>query len=225
MAASSELVTAKMMPQKVTPNKAPKSDKVKLSCLFAKGAKAKPASLRLGSGVRRIPMSEPLLTDWTMLDEEERVQRVAKFNPYTGEGEDLIRQIVVRFRDEFGHLPGLEIDHGIYHGGDWVIGVSRPFIFDRRLLPNTYLGVGVRTTARPPLPQEFQGQKYPQGYVWSPPNYERFVDRCANEIRERLGNPTMTRTEMLNALVGRPFEEHLAACRRWVKEGKIPPFE
>lgn len=35
----------------------------------------------------------------------------------------------------------------------------------------------------------------------------------------------MTREEMLHAIVGRPFEEHVAQCRRAVKEGSIPPFE
>lgn len=54
-------------------------------------------------------------------------------------------------------------------------------------LPQRYLAIEVRASIRPPLPPEFQGQEYPHGYVWSPPNYERFVDRCAMEIRQRLG--------------------------------------
>jgi hypothetical protein len=65
----------------------------------------------------------------------------------------------------------------------------------------------------------------PDGYAWSPPNFERFVDRCANEIRQRLSNPTMSRAEMLHALIGTPFEEFVAHCRESVKKGFIPPFE
>ena len=166
------------------------------------------------------------MTEWLGLAEENRVRHVARLNAYAGEGAQLIRQIADRFRDEFGHLPGLTMTgHGVYHGGSWVIGASHPFVFDRRWLPNRYLGVEVRASIRPPLPPEFEGQEYPHGYVWSPPNYERFVDRCADEIRQRLGNPEMTRAQMLHALVGRPFEEHVSDCRRWVTEGAIPPFE
>jgi len=171
-------------------------------------------------------MEMPSLTEWIELPDDERVRRVAKLNPYAGEGEELIRQIADRFRGEFGHLPGLDISgHGIYHGGSWVIGASHPLVFDRRRLPSRYLGVDVRASIQLPLPPEFQGHEYPHGYVWSPPNYERFVDRCADEIRERLGDPDMTREQMLHVIVGRPFDEHVSECRRWVKEGAIPPFE
>ena len=114
---------------------------------------------------------------------------------------------------------------GIYHGGEWVIDVRYPFIFDRRTLPEHHLGVRLHKLSQPPLPPEFANQHYPDGYVWSPPNFERFVDRCANEIRQRLGKPTMSRAEMLHALVGTPFEEFVARCREWVKKGSIPPFE
>jgi hypothetical protein len=171
-------------------------------------------------------MEVPSLEEWLDLPEAERIRRAGALNPYAGEGVDLIRQVADRFRVEFGHLRGLEITGpGLYHGGSWVIGASHPLIFDRRRLPEYYLGVDVRASVRPPLPPEFQGQEYPHGYIWSPPNYERFVDRCADEIRERLAQPDMTRDEMLSALVGRPFGQHVAQCRQSVKEGKIPPFE
>jgi hypothetical protein len=39
------------------------------------------------------------------------------------------------------------------------------------------------------------------------------------------GGELVGREEMLHALVGRPFAEHLSNCRRWVEEGVIPPFE
>jgi len=170
-------------------------------------------------------MATPSLSEWLALSEDERARRLAAFDAYAGEGEDLLEQIADRFREEFGRLPDVAIDGpGIYHGGSWVIGVTHPFIFDRRLLPARYLGVEVRAGPRLPLPPEFEGQTYP-AYVWSPPNFERFVDRCAAEIRVRLGDPNMTREAMLHALIGRPFDEHLSNCRRWVKEGVIPAFE
>jgi hypothetical protein len=80
-------------------------------------------------------------------------------------------------------------------------------IFDRPWLPHRYLGVAIRPGPRLPLPEEFSGQHHPTGYAWSPPNFEQFADRCGNEIRERLGNPSMSRDEMLHALVRMPFEK------------------
>ena len=171
-------------------------------------------------------MALPSLDAWIELPEDERTRRMAAFNAYVGEGAELVSQISARLREQLKHLREVAVDDGgIYHGGSWTIGVSHPFIFDRRLIPERYLGVEVRAGARSPLPPEFEGQARPNGYVWSPPNFERFVDRCASEIGQRLGQPNMTREEMLHALIGRPFEEHVSICRRSVTEGVIPPFE
>jgi hypothetical protein len=170
-------------------------------------------------------MPLPTLTEWMDLPDDERARLMRSWNPYAGEGGALVEQIADRLRGEFGHLAGLEISgHGVYHGGSWVIGATHPFVFDRRALPGRYLGIEVRASVRPPFPREFEGQDHPHGYVWAPPNFERFVDRCSDQIQARLG-PGLSRADMLHALIGRPFEEHLAACRRWVKEGSIPPFE
>jgi len=171
-------------------------------------------------------MASASLDAWLELTEDERTSRVAAFNAYAGEGGELVKQIADRLREKLRHFRDVTVDGGgIYHGGSWAIGVSYPFVFDRRLIPERYLGVDVRGGAQMPLPPEFEGQTYPNGYVWSPPNFERFVDRCADEIRQRLGQPNMTREEMLHALIGCPFAEHLSNCRRWVKEGVVPPFE
>jgi hypothetical protein len=170
-------------------------------------------------------MAIPSLDAWIELPDDERTRRMAASNPYVGEGAELVRQISGRLREQLKNLREVAIDDGgIYHGGSWTIRVTHPFIFDRRLIPERYLGVEIRAGARPPLPPEFEGQAA-NGYVWSPRNFERFVERCAGEIRQRLGRPSMTREEMLHALIGRPYEEHLSICRRWVTEGVIPPFE
>ena len=170
-------------------------------------------------------MREPTLAEWLNLSSADRRKRLDSLNPYGGEGFTLIKAISDRFRDEFGHLPGLVIDGpGVYHGGDWVISSSRPFVFDRRKLPEHYLGIMVHTSVRNPLPLEFS-KGYPEAYVWAPPNFAKFVDRCANEIREQLGDPNMSREDMLHALIGVPFEEHLAHCRQSVREGRMPAFE
>src|SRR6187551_654533 len=164
-------------------------------------------------------MAVPTIDEWLCLSESERERVVDQLNGYDGEGDELIRQIANRFRQEFGHLPGISIDGpGIPHGGGWAIGVTHDVIFDRRWLPRRYLGVHVRPGIRLPLPKEFANQQYPTGYAWSPPNFERFVDRCADEIRRRLGSPNMSRDEMLHALVGMPFEKFVAHCRESVRK-------
>jgi hypothetical protein len=170
-------------------------------------------------------MQEPTLQEWLILSNADRRKWLDSLNPYGGEGYTLLAAITDRFREEFGNLRGLEIGKpGVYHGGYWVISASHPFVFDRRKLPNQYLDVTVHASVRNPLPPEFS-MRYPEAYVWAPPNFAKFVDRCAGEIREQLGDPNMSLAEMLHALIGRPFEEHLSDCRQWVREGLIPSFE
>jgi hypothetical protein len=168
----------------------------------------------------------PDLESWKGLTSQEQHTRIFDYSERE-EARPLVQSIVDDFRRAHGHVEGLVIrdQPGSYHGGEWVIDVTYPFIFDRRSLPRQHLGVRVHAGPQLPLPPEFENQNPPDGYAWSPPNFERFVDRCANEIRQRLGNPTMSRAEMLDALVGMPFEEFVAHCRESVRKGSIPPFE
>jgi hypothetical protein len=151
-------------------------------------------------------MPLPAFEDWLKMPEAERVRVVSALDAYAGEGQELLDEVWRRFRAEYGHVHGVQTyGPGANHGGTWAMSATTPFIFDRRSLPVYYLGVHVKWLIPPPLPAEFQN-----GYPWAPQNYERFVDRCAAEIREVLGKPDMTREEMLHALIGRPFEEHAA---------------
>jgi hypothetical protein len=171
-------------------------------------------------------MDMPGIQEWLELSEPERSRRLASLNAYAAEDEALLKEIADRFRHEYAHLRGVQITGlGVYHGGSWVIGVSHPFVFDRRLLPQYYLGVPVKTGVSMPLPEEFQGQEFPHAYVWAPKNFERFVDRCADQVRREFGRPDMTREEMLHALIGVPFEKHVADCQRWAEQGVIPRSE
>lgn len=177
-------------------------------------------------GLDDATMTQPSISEWLALSEQERVRHVAALKPYAGEGSELLEVVVDLFRKEFGHLRGLKINGpGVYHGGSWVIGASHPLVFDKRLLPPTFLGIQVHKTTAHPLPVEFQNQERPRGYVWSPNNFSRFVDRCGDEVRRELENPNMTREDMLHALIGEPYEEFVTRCRGWVAEGRIPPFE
>lgn len=168
----------------------------------------------------------PALAEWLTLSDHERAEIKERWNPYGGEGFGLVDAITSDFRAKYGHLPGLQIDGpGVYHGGQWVIGLRVPFVFDRRPIPSTHLGIMVHTSLTGELPREFADGTRRHEYVWAPPHYEAFVDRAADEIRAQLGVADMSRNDMLSALVGMPFSQWLALVRSSVREGRLEPFE
>jgi hypothetical protein len=168
----------------------------------------------------------PTFEEWLALTESERAQIQAGWNAYGGEGAEIVARAADDFRAKFGHLPGLSVSGpGVYHGGSWVIAAMHPFVFDRRTIPESHLGIGVHASIGPELPREFEASSRKYAYVWAPPHYEAFVDGNTAEIRQQLGNPSMSRDEMLSALVGRPFDEFLQSCREHVSAGRIEPFE
>src|SRR5690349_14615899 len=175
-----------------------------------------------------MPMSPqvPTFEEWKALPESHRARIQAGWNTYGGEGADIVAKAADDFRAEFGHLPGLSVSGpGIYHGGSWVIAASHPFVFDRRKIPASHLGIEVHASIGPELPPEFEASTRKYDYVWAPPHYEAFVGNNANQIRQTLRDPSMSRDEMLSALVGRPFDEFVQFCRESVSAGRIEPFE
>jgi hypothetical protein len=108
-----------------------------------------------------------------------------------------------------------------------VIMISKPFLFDNRQLPKIYEGLEVKSKIEGGLPEEFKVDKttIKKEYLWAPSKFEKYVDRCADEIRKQFGNPAMTRKEMLDALAFGNFEEHKKKSLQLMQEGKIPPFK
>ena len=108
-----------------------------------------------------------------------------------------------------------------------VIMISKPFIFDNRQLPKTYEGLDIKANIEGGLPKEFLVKKdaVKKEYVWAPIKFEKYVDRCTEEIRKQFGNPLMSRQEMLDALAFGNFEEHKRKSIQMMKDGKIPPFK
>ncbi len=110
------------------------------------------------------------------------------------------------------------------------IYITVPFIFDNRRIPYVFETYRVRRRTFTPLPFEFQIDQenafwYKKAYLWAPERYEKFVDRCRDEIREKLGNPAMTRSEMLSALCGEDFEEYKKRIYAEIEKGKLPPYK
>ena len=104
-----------------------------------------------------------------------------------------------------------------------VIMIAKPFVFDNRKLPKVYDGLEIKAKIEGDLPQEFKVDARME-YIWAPQRFESFVDRCGDEIRKKLKNPNMTRSEMLDALAFGNFDAHKKKCNELLKEGKIPPL-
>jgi hypothetical protein len=108
-----------------------------------------------------------------------------------------------------------------------VIMITKPFLFDNRQLPKIYEGLEIKSKIEGGLPEEFKFDKeaLAKEYVWAPIKFEKYVDRCSDEIRKQFGNPAMSRKEMLDALAFGNFEEHKKKSLQLMKDGKIPPFK
>ena len=151
---------------------------------------------------------EMTLDDWIALSDEERGRIAREWSPYDTSGIDtLLKGIAEEFRKAHPNLnfEGL----GNVHGSLELV-VTHPFVFDKRLIPSSFLGLAVKTSLSSPLPDDFEVFS---GYIWAPENYTNFVDTHTEEVRSALGNPEMTRAEMLHALIGIPFEDWVEQCR------------
>jgi hypothetical protein len=157
----------------------------------------------------------PTFAEWLAMSDDERARAEQGWNPYAGEGFELVSEIGRDLGAKCADLAGLEIDGpGVYHGGYWVIAVRHPFVFDRRRLPAEHLGIAVHGMYSDALPPEFAEGTKIHDYVWAPPHYEQFVDRASDEIRLALGDPAMSREDVLAALVGMPFAEYVEKTAR-----------
>lgn len=140
--------------------------------------------------------------------------------------------IIEWFKLEFGSLiaSGLRIEGFASLMDITVISVVRPFVFDRRLLPEKFEDYYIRSSVdETTLPLEFQipdrGHfSLNPPYIWAPERFEKYVDRCSDEIRATLGNEAMTREEMLDALIGGSFQEHKQRINGAVANGELPAY-
>ena len=139
-----------------------------------------------------------------------------------------------RFETKFSHLKkfGLRVN-GLAmidpKKKTHVIQISRPLIFDNRLIPKRFEGLDVKSKIQGDLPFEFtinreQVDWHKREYIWAPERFVKFVDRCSAEIKGKLQNPDMNKKEMLAALCFGNFEAHKLKCEQLIKEGKIPAY-
>ena len=112
-----------------------------------------------------------------------------------------------------------------------VIKISRPLIFDNRLLPKRFEGLDVKTNIKltTEMPKEFnvdrtQPDWHKRQYIWAPERFVKYVERCEKEIKVQLNSPQMTKLEILDALCFGNFEEHKLKSLQLIKEGKLPAY-
>jgi len=62
--------------------------------------------------------------DWVSLSPREQERVYNSWNKYAGEGESIVREACDLFKKKYGESDDvLDVNCGIYHGGDWIIDV------------------------------------------------------------------------------------------------------
>jgi hypothetical protein len=108
-----------------------------------------------------------------------------------------VLDVLERFRKKYQHLEecGLKIN-GLQEINSekrtTVISISKPLIFDSRLIPDKFEGLKIKRTIHGKLPEEFKVRKPDNDgnmldYIWAPERFEKFVDRHTEEIRKKTG--------------------------------------
>ena len=146
----------------------------------------------------------------------------------------LLYDTLDRFEKKFAHLKkkGLRVN-GLKmidpKRKKHVIDISRPLLFDNRQLPKIFEGLDVKAVVSGDLPAEFNIDRtkpdwQKKEYVWAPERFEKYVDRCGDEIKKKLGDPKMSREDMLSALCFGDYKAHKEKTKQLIKEGKLPDY-
>ena len=155
--------------------------------------------------------------EWEKLSDQKRREIAKEWTPYnTSEAQSLLEDIVAAFQREY---PDYDIRGLGNVFGSLMIVVMRPFIFDKQKAPENFLGLSIRYTLSEPVPEGFKIYK---DYVWAPENFLAYVDSYAAEIRDGLGNQSLNKEEMLDALVGMRFDDWIKQCQDWGNTNMSP---
>ncbi len=130
--------------------------------------------------------------------------------------------IFKRFEQRYGFLKKMGITFEGIQMIDPVrkkqaIMLTRPFIFDTRLLPKRYDGIDIKARIQGKLPEEFK-LKDANDYIFAPEKFEKYVDNNLQKLREAFEKPEMTKLEILDALAFGSFEEHKKNTEKLLRE-------
>lgn len=62
---------------------------------------------------------------WIVMSDAQREETMRKWNPYEGDGSEIVKLVEKKFKEEHGKDSRiLNISAGLYHGGMYIIGVT-----------------------------------------------------------------------------------------------------
>lgn len=82
--------------------------------------------------------------EWLTLDDKKRIEIQEGWKTYNGEGEDIVKEAHKIFAQKYSGYEDMTINPpGIYHGGDWVLGVGLK-VGHSIELPERFLGIKIQ---------------------------------------------------------------------------------
>lgn len=121
--------------------------------------------------------------EWFNLSDDKRALISSKWNVYKGEGLEIIKAVYGRFEHEFQDNRDIKnINFGVYHGGNWVIGVTVKWSGkDKIRLPDTYYGFVIQTLYdEAPIDEMRKRAKY-QFEIWFKEIKEKYNAEIKNQ--------------------------------------------
>ncbi|GIV28789.1 MAG: hypothetical protein KatS3mg027_2603 [Bacteroidia bacterium] len=130
--------------------------------------------------------------------------------------------IYKRFEERYGFLKKMGIKFEGIQMIDPIkkkqaIVLTRPFLFDCRLLPKKYDGIEIKIRIQGGLPEEFKVTS-PNDHSFAPEKFENYVTNHIDELRTHFEKPEATREELLDMLAFGNFEEHKRNFQNMLKE-------
>lgn len=127
-----------------------------------------------------------------------------------------------RFEERYGFLKKMGIK---FEGVQMIdpikrkqaIVLTRPFLFDCRLLPKKYEGIEIKVRIQGGLPEEFKVTSA-NDYAFAPEKFEKYVTNHLEFLRSYFEKPEATKEELLDMLAFGNFEEHKKNFQNVLKE-------
>jgi len=118
--------------------------------------------------------------------------------------------------------------YGLSKDGEGIsVGIRTPFLFDRRVisgeLDDNYPHLSIGSSITDGFPPEFLDLVKPRTEKFYPENFQAYVARYLDKIREALGLPDLTQEEALDALVpSGDFQNWQEQCSEWRRQDQTP---
>ncbi len=139
-----------------------------------------------------------LVDKWFDLSSEEKKTIMSRWNVYRGDGEDIIKKVLVLFKNEFKRSKYIRnIGYSIYHGGDWIIDITLPWKHKRKIkLPGHYHGFAVHVFYNSIPAQELEKMAKNHFEIWMKNIDSNFLNR----IKSVFGFQNLTDVEIIRVL-------------------------